>query len=417
MNVTEIDVRSVRSFADVCGEASRLAADVVATTRSVAGSTGLATGVVGAVQEIVDELRALQRYSDALVDEVAVADLFPLASEGWRRALRAEWEGAVAALWATLTDDVGADALASGRFSLSDALVRLPRQEWLRTAVLPPDCRSFAPDAAYVGGGAVRGPDGELWPIVIPQYTTEHGRVVSIDADLAVDTPSAATLGGADPNWAVVGYRVGVEQFFDGAGVIERAAVGAGIFTGLRVPPTADDEALVNLRFRVGSRPFISGPADSHGGSDPSVAEMSQSLPSSVVASIDGEPGPDPVHTGRINLSGNTLTLLTTGLQGIATALTLNGNTRRAYEVIFERHPDGRRRSRVQTFHLETRADGVYLYANHLFVDDGGVLSEANASYQDGPAMWSADAVVAGNGADELRPRPISGSTIEVQEP
>lgn len=416
--VLAVDVGAARVLIDACARASFSFAERAAAARSTLLAVGLPATAANLLDTIADELATLERFVRATVERSSLADRFGASVTGsvWFAAMRADWRAAEAALRSALPDGTAARPVAAGPFSLADSMVSVPRHTWLELGVLPDGCAAFGTGAHYVGGGAVRGPDGELWPIVIPQLVAAGGTTFTIDADLPPNLPAAASLGGVDPGWVLVGYHVGVEEFIEPASPVLATATGLAVASGLAVPPTPDDAALVGVRFRAGSRPVVLGPVDVRGGSDPSVAELSQSLTSGLVTSEDGEPAPDPVHTGHINLPANAVTLATQALLGASTAIALGGNTRRAYEVLFEAHPDGRRRSRVQTFHLEARRDGAHLYANHLFVDDEGVLHEANARYQEGPTFRSPDVLVAGNGADELRPRPVRHTVIEVRD-
>lgn len=413
----DVDLGSARHFADRCGSAGRSAGEVAATVRGVLSAAGLSTAPAGTVRELSDELLALERFVRAVIDRALLVDRYGTAASTsqWFTVLQAGRRDAEADLWATLSDGVGASALAAGSFSLATSLARLPRHEWLSVGVLADGCRSFEAESGYRGGGAVVGPDGRAWPIVVPHFRSEGGAVFTIDADLSYGTPSAASLGGADPGWVVVGYRAGTEEFHEEPGVGLRIGVALAAATGMAVAPTVDDEALARLRFAPGTRPVILGPVETVGGSDPSALEMMQTLPSSTTRIVDGAVVPDPGHTDLINLPGNLATLLANGLQGVVTAATLGRNTQRGYEVLFEEHADGRRRARVQSFRLEARAGGPQLFATHLHVDDEGRLMETNASYRAGPSFVSPDAVIAGNGSDLREPWPVANTVIEVQ--
>ena len=109
------------------------------------------------------------------------------------------------------------------------------RANWSQAAI-PPGCRSFGPDAYYAGGGAVRGPDGREYPIVVPHVMRGDDHV-TIDADVTdPDMPTAASLDGRDAGWTVVGYRTGIEQFHGEIPGWWHGLMAAAFASGLRSP-------------------------------------------------------------------------------------------------------------------------------------------------------------------------------------
>ena len=350
------------------------------------------------VGELCDELAALARLLRATVERAEIADRLGSSVSGasWFAAMRTDWADAERASWGGLTDDVGATGLDVGTFSLAHALVRIDRSRWMQTAI-PPGCRSFGPDAFYSGGGAVRGPDGRLYPIVVPhvQRGNEH---YTIDADIPEGVPTAASLDGRDAGWVVVGYRTGVEQIHAEISGSWQALLAAAFATGLRNPGHIDGDHLSAIEIRLGSRPTFLGTTSSQvtGGTDLTTGQEVRPHTGPVVdgrvggRTADGRPRTKPLPTppaspgtvAHANRHINAATLIVDGLQGVRVALSTNDANHRAYEVILEEHPDGRLRSRVQSFHLEPRADGVLLAGWHLFVDDDGALRQSPVDYQ-----------------------------------
>jgi hypothetical protein len=436
--VVEIDLDEVREFAAVCDRAARAVAGVSSAVWWTAGRHGLPTAAARSSREIADELAALSRFLQATADRVESADVLtagaPAGSATIAGSVRStrHWRRTLESLLATLDDDIGARAIDVARFSLAGSLVVLPRHEW-STAVIPPSCRSFGPERFYSGGGAVRGPDGELYPIVVPHLGVGN-EVFTIDGDLGAGTPTVATLGGVDPGWVMVGYRAGVEQFHADVGAGWQVATALAGLSGLRLPPVVDDAALSQVVFRPGSRPFLLGAVDVNGGVEVSGPSIMPSASPSALLLVDGraqyvpvdeidrrrvavrdaaqQAGVDRAAAGRIALPNHLLTLAVSAAQGISAALALGNRNQRAYEVVFEQHVDGRRRARVQTFALEARADGPHLFATHLSIGDDGQLLEQNASYRSGPTINAPGAVVASNGGDPSVVRPVPNPAI-----
>ena len=245
-----LDTAHVGVTAELLDRLAARALELSSTIERALFSAELPRTSAAIVVELGDELAALSRYLTATIERATIADRLGSSVDGedWFAAMRADWADAERTLWNGLNDDVGAAALDAGEFSLADSLVAIDRPTWMRTAI-PPGCRSFGPDAYYTGGGAVRGPDGRLYPIVVPhvQRGEEH---YTIDADIADGTPTAASLDGQDPGWVVVSYRTGVEQIHAEISGTWQALMAAAFATGLRSPGYVDDDHLVASAIR-----------------------------------------------------------------------------------------------------------------------------------------------------------------------
>ena len=198
----------------------------------------------------------------------------------------------------------------------------------------------------YIGSGAVRGPDGRLYPLVIPELELD-GQVahISYDGEAARDP---ATLGGNDPGWVVVDEAVGVarvEAFEPGA--ISRAAVVAGIFAGYSPVHQrwASPEQLATITFGPTGEPSLT-----HGA-------WPDRLPHDPRLTHQTAPGEfDHVRRGRG--LGAVSTLATAG-EAYLVASELEYPGINAYRVLFERHEDGSRRARMQTYQWATTPSGT----------------------------------------------------------
>ena len=197
----------------------------------------------------------------------------------------------------------------------------------------------------YTGSGAVRGPDGRPYPLVIPELEID-GEVahVSYDGEAARDP---ATLGGNDPGWVVVDEAVGVarvEAFEPGA--IARAAVLAGIFAGYSPVQQrwASADQLAAVTFGTTGRPLLS-----HG-------DWPDRLPHDPRVTHQTAPGEfDHVRRGR---GLGTVDTLATAGQAYLVASELENPGINTYRVLFEQHEDGSRRARMHTYQLATTQAG-----------------------------------------------------------
>jgi hypothetical protein len=425
-----IDVDRVWSMGEACATAGGRAAQLATELRSLLASGELSVAAAVTLDELADELDALARFVRATVERVVYADQFgsALSGQGWFESMRRRWHESGAVLWSSLNDDVGASAMEQGSFSLAESLVTIERAYWQRAAI-PPGCRSYGEGRGYTGGGALRGPDGELYPIVIPHLVTDGGHF-TIDANLPDGHPSAASLGGADPGWRVIGYRTGVEQIRADAGWAWRIATMFAVGTGLPHGPSIDDEHLHSVQLSPGALPTYSTANSVVPGVSPSPAEANQSISPTALVVVDGRarnvavdqldmlrPGVQQAaadaqistaDAARTNLTVNATSLGIGLLQGARVAMNMNDSNGRAYEVLFEENDDGRRRARVQSFALEPKDDGVILASWHLFLDDEGNVLESPASYQVGPTLMSSDTVGAWNPIDPDLSWPIS---------
>lgn len=415
-----LDVDRARTFASACRRVGIAAGHLAADVESLLARGRLSLRAGRLLAEVDEELGLLARVVEGASRQVELAD---------RWIVSGMFDGAVAGLaavvdqqrlWSSLRDSTGSQAIAVGQFDLADSFRRIDPVEW-QLAMAAPGCRGFGVGRYYGGGGALRGPDGLLYPVVVPHLVTADGHF-TIDADLSGATLSAASLGGSDSGWTMVGYRTGVEQTVRAPGGWWRALTGLAVATGLDVSPGVDDEYLSGVRFRAGARPRFSTMVPATAPTEP-IGGGALSGPEPMVwLVIDGRPGrypigevhelvpgaaqlddvPHPLDTplGTANAADNLLALATGALTGFVAARDLDHGSRRAYEVIFEQHPDGRRRSRVQTFALEHGPDGIALYGWHLFLDAEGDLRQSPVSYQSPPVLVSDDVVLAHNPLD-----------------
>jgi hypothetical protein len=198
----------------------------------------------------------------------------------------------------------------------------------------------------YTGSGAVRGPDGRLYPLVIPELEID-GEVmhVAYGSEAARDP---GVLGGGDPGWILVDEAVGVarvEAFEPGA--FSRAAVAASILAGYSPVQQrwASAEQLATVTFGADGAPVPprgDGPARLP--QDPRLRH--RTAPTEF----------EHVRWGRG--LGGVDTLATAG-EAYLVASELENPGRNVYRVLFEQHEDGSRRARMHTYQWATTRDGT----------------------------------------------------------
>jgi hypothetical protein len=266
----------------------------------------------------------------------------------------------VGALVPPASDPNPAFVLASGQYSLADAIET--GGNW-REDVFGVACVGFT-GGKYIGGGYVRDHTGTRYPIVIPHVETD-GDIYTADEYAVPGEPTVATLGGSDPDWQLVGCATGVALFQEAPSLDEAVWGFLAGTTGL-VRPLPPNSGLAEISMSVGGLPCLVDDVHAPG----SVAEP----PSG------GAPDPFDTSPGTVLQAGASLGV--TAAQGGVMVAAMDNQTQRAYQVIFERNADGRRRARIQTFTLAHDDDGeVVIVPEHVFVDANGDLISETISY------------------------------------
>jgi hypothetical protein len=130
--------------------------------------------------------------------------------------------------------------------------------------------------------------------------------------------------------------------------------------------------------------------------------------------------GPNTAPPTPGDIVAGTVGLGVTAGQSAALALNLDNQNERAYQVIFERNADGRRRARVRTFRLHYATDGdVVIVPEHLFVNADGELTSQPIRYgsvDDADAVSitsdSGDVVASAFSGDDPRPQPVTAAVF-----
>jgi hypothetical protein len=210
----------------------------------------------------------------------------------------------------------------------------------------------------YTGSGAVRGPDGRLYPLVIPELEID-GEVmhVAYGSETARD-PGA--LGGADPGWAVVDEAVGVARVnaFE-PGMLARLGVAAGILAGYSPVRQrwASAEWLATVTF------------DADGAPVPPRGDGPERLPHD--PRLQHRTAPTEFEHVRWGRGLGTVDTLATAGEAYLVASELENPGMNAYRVVFEQHEDGSRRARMLTYQWATTRNGTAPVTYMGFAVDG----------------------------------------------
>lgn len=232
--------------------------------------------------------------------------------------------------------------------SLLELVVAMEHEDWVRHVLGGWRCSPGRGE--YRGSGGLRGLDGRVYPLVIPELEID-GKVANIAYDPEPDR-DPATLGGGDRGWRVIDERAGVARveayvpsWFD------RGAVAAAMATGLQGPShgTASREELQAIGFAADGRPLMgeqpAGPP--HDPRDPFPA--------------DGPARPLPWlgHRSSPVRAVGVLDMVVGAADGVRVASQLENPGTNLYRAVFEEHEDGeRRRVRLHTYQVTTTSQG-----------------------------------------------------------
>jgi hypothetical protein len=245
-------------------------------------------------------------------------------------------------------------------FELATAIVQGNNTEWEN--LLNAGCVDLGgSDADYGGGGLVVGPDGRPYPIVIPLVSDGDQTYTGEIEPVAEGERSVNDLNGSDDGWVPRWYQSGIERFQTRPSTIDRILGFAAGTTGL-VTPLPPNQGLQFIQMRPGMPPCLSQtPATS----PPPIASARPNATDTVAV----------VPNGPAVIAASVR-----GADGLVYAANMDNQRERAYQVIFEEHPEtGRRRARIETFTIGTdEAGNVVIIPEHVWVDhdDGTLMSQ-----------------------------------------
>ncbi len=283
----------------------------------------------------------------------------------------------------------------------STGLVALPTAAWRSMVGASPVCV----DAGWSGGGALVGPDGRQYPLVVPWVTRDgHRYTADTDADAGgTGSATVASLDGADTGWHELATRVGIDEFGPPAATADKAAI---VLAGLagKAPQTlgrlrpdllgrldlspagvADLDAAPGVPGRTGSagtgqlpRSALVPTAD---GGIRWVGDTSAKGATDPRAVRRGVVGEQP--QGRAAPAGpNVIGLADQTLAAAGTAGHLDDNRDAGYRVVFEENEDGRRRARLTLYQVRSDDSGTQVLTTDASLTPDGALQRPAVSYR-----------------------------------
>jgi hypothetical protein len=291
-----------------------------------------------------------------------------------------------------------------GRIDLRGLLAPLSRRHWSRLVYGTEDC-PIDLHGRYGGGGGVLGPDGRVYPLVIPELQVDG---VAVHASGTSDpTRDPATLGGSDPGWWTVHLDEGVTRFQDQPSGLDQTLVTVGFLAGLdvAVPNWATPDQLEGVQVSAQGVPFVGVPTTPQ--DRPEIPSFGiDAEPRTVRIRVEGEihdVDPDRLHEyprrvrrqfeadfgpGRyvppshnrlpsqqsVSRATNGVDLLAGGLRGVQVASSMDDVNHASYQLRYEVHPDGRRRARLVMVSARQEGDAWALLPHGGYVDDGDLV-------------------------------------------
>jgi hypothetical protein len=263
----------------------------------------------------------------------------------------------------------------------------------------------------YGGGGWIKSPDGELYPIVIPSLNENGHRYTADDGILYPGQKSVANLGNADLGWTRVSSVQGNEIVGEHPALSLRIAVGTyGALSGVSVPiiPNAPASTYERLQISSDSMPRLHDQPQSVSLESPPQTLDQPSRPV-IVRLADGSltsvdqydpeswsrdvrrSGLNPATPRRPRAAGasNGIDLGVMVAEGVVSAANLQESQRLSYIVSFEENADGRRRATIQTFHIVQSSGGQdVIQPSHLYMNEQGEMASERIIYYRHSPSW-----------------------------
>lgn len=314
-----------------------------------------------------------------------------------RDGLSATGPVAVAAWW---QENGGGDF---SRWDPATMLRPLPLATWRRAVVpagssldvgLPPGRTVMAPAGHYTGGGAITGPDGRSYPLVVPWVgVNADGR--PINADVFPEGESdVRILDGRDGGWHTLGVVAGRGSFGEEVGRLTKAAAGVGIAAGGVAPLTRAQPAwLDHMTLGPSGHPtLVEKPTDLYSptargrgireGPAPYEPLVRDGLGRLGQAYEPAMPDRFPTAVRGANVTG----LGIDAARGLVEAQHLDDANVRTYQVTFEQNDDGRTRALMRTYQVfdnSALGGGPHdVSANYVTVGADGRLHEDRMSFR-----------------------------------
>ena len=259
-------------------------------------------------------------------------------------------------------------------------------------------------------GSFIRGPDGLLYPLVVPRLTID-GEVYNGNKGALSPGESVWDLGGSDPGWIEVYRAQGVTRLRDGPSGIEKFFIGiAGMNPNLHPQSTpVGEEGYAALGIGLGGVPFMRTEPPPQRPSNPQAPEFHMSSPTFVM--VDGElvmvdRNAPETWNREIRRSGITPNTRLQGYgramsgvdlanqvgDGISLAQMSDDFGVAGYEVVFEVNDDGRRRAMLRSYQVSVDGNtGDYVISpNHVTVGEDGEPQFDNILFRQGDEISAA---------------------------
>jgi uncharacterized protein YukE len=267
---------------------------------------------------------------------------------------------------------------------------------------------------SYGGYGTfIRGPDGLLYPVVVPSLMMD-GFVYNGNRGTIVPSEDVHTLGGTDPDWSETYRLEGVGRFKEGPSGLEKFFIAFAMTNPNLHPDTApfgegDYAALV---MGAGGVPYIN--TEPRAPKGPSVSPSNARLVSPTAVMVDGELmfvdanadpattsynrairrqlGPVPPRVMGAQRAVGAASLAASLAEGVNIANSADNYGVAAYQVVFEVNEDGRRRALFRTYQVNVDSMGEYIIdPSHVYLDDEGEIAFDNIGFRQGDEIGPAD--------------------------
>ena len=270
--------------------------------------------------------------------------------------------------------------------------------------LLQPGDECIAGPGSYGGiGSFIRGPDGLLYPLVVPRLTID-GVTYNGNRGAVLPWENVWDLGGTDPGWTEVYRAEGVTRLREGPSGVEKFFIAfAGMNPNLHPQNTpVDEEGYAALGLGLGGVPFMRTEAPPQRSSNPPSPEFH--MPSPTFVMVDGElvmvdRNAPETWNREITRSGITPNR---GVQrygaamgaadlagqvgdGISLAQMSDDFGVAGYQVVFEVNDEGRRRAMLRSYQVSVNQEGDYMISpSHVTVGEDGEPAFDNILYRQG---------------------------------
>ena len=274
--------------------------------------------------------------------------------------------------------------------NLQEDLVPIDRVEWSRLIGPHPELKGV-----YFGGGAIKGPDGRLYPLVIPTVYGPDGNSYNA-GHLSSDAQNVETFWGEESDWTTLGVSSGPLRFDDKPSALSYLAAffaGTGGYQPLNGQPlkAAEYSALQisesgypDLLTDLGGESGVSAPAATLPGHPTRVnytlvegrlwavnPDNAEAYPRYVRRS-NGSRVIQPFGPTKVGNAAAGADLAVTLGQGVATAVTLDDGNNGYYQLTFAENADGGLRAMLRTYSMTNQNGQINIWPSYAYVDNEG---------------------------------------------